>query len=299
MTRQRSKIAFFIVALLWGSSFAVQKPLLEFISPVSFTFWNFFLSGMVFLIYALVKRVPLMYRWREGIILGVFLSGMEILQMVGLRLTLSADTVFITNLGMLIIPFVSFVIFRKKIKLEDNLAIILAISGMYLLVGGVTGFSFGDGILLLSALSCAFYFVYSEKFEGEKSHHITALCIQQFFTVAFICLVWGLFSNLSFAVDHTIRFTVLWNVILFTTIPYAIVQWACGCADEMIAAIYDGVVEPLAGAFFSWIVFLEATSATKVAGAMIMIFAFIFSTLFSKRHFFEHLILKLFKYKRQ
>ena len=84
MTKNRSKLIFFIAAILWGASYSIQKPLLAHINPITYTFWSFFLSGLIFLIYAIYKKIPITYRWREGIILGVFISGMEILEMVGL-----------------------------------------------------------------------------------------------------------------------------------------------------------------------------------------------------------------------
>ena len=164
MTRATSRRIFFIAAVLWGASYAVQKPLLDHIDPVVFTFWNFFLSGILFFGYALIKRIPLTFRWREGIVLGFFLCGMEILEMVGLHMTSSARTVFLTNVGMLIIPYVGWIFFKDRVKVEDGLAIAIAILGMYMLVGGVRGFSWGDAILLLSAFSSAFYFIYSEFF---------------------------------------------------------------------------------------------------------------------------------------
>lgn len=287
MTRQKSKYAFFLMAVLWGASYAIQKPLLDSINPVVFTFWNFFLSGIIFFIYALVKKIPLTYRWREGLILGFFLCGMEILEMVGLKLTSSANTVFLTNLGMLIIPYVGWLFFKNKIKMENGIAIAIATVGMYLLVGGVHGFSLGDGILLMSALASAFYFIYSERFEAERSRHITTLCVQQFFVISVVCLIWAMFAGTSFVVTPAIRIELLWQVALFTTIPYVIIQWASRYADEMIAVVYDGVVEPLTGAILAWVIFLEATSVTKVIGGMLMILAFMFAAIFSRRHFLK------------
>jgi drug/metabolite transporter (DMT)-like permease len=295
MNKKTSKLIFFIAAVLWGSSYAIQKPLLEFIDPVVFTFWNFFLSGMLFFGYAVWKKIPLTYRWREGIVLGIFVSGMEILEMVGLKLTSSANTVFLTNLGMLIIPYVGWIFYKGKVKVEDGIAIAIAIVGMYMLVGGVHGFGLGEGILLLSALSSAFYFIYSERYEAERARHITTLCIQQFFVVSLICLIWGLWTGTSFTVESGLRVTLLWQVILFTAIPYAIIQWASRYADEMIAAVYDGVVEPLTGAVLSWVIFMDATTPSKVVGGILMILSFIFAALFSRRHFVKHIFMKLDK----
>jgi drug/metabolite transporter (DMT)-like permease len=295
MSKQTSKLIFFIAALLWGSSYAIQKPLLDSIDPVVFTFWNFFLSGVAFFIFAIVQKIPLTYRWREGLILGFYLCGMEILEMVGLKLTSSANTVFLTNVGMLIIPFVGYLFFKKLVKKEDGVAVLISIFGMYLLVGGVKGFSLGDGILLLSALASAFYFIYSERFEAEKARHITTLCIQQFFIVSIVCLVWIQFAGTSLTVSPGVRLELLWQVVLFTTIPYVIIQWASRYADEMIATVYDGVVEPLTGAILSWVIFHEATTPVQVIGGMLMVVSFVFAAVFSKRHFLSATLRKYFR----
>lgn len=281
------------MAIIWGSSYAFQKEFLNVLNPISFTFWSFFLSGTLFLIYALWKKIPLFYRLREGIILGIFLSGMEILETVGLTLTSSANIVFLTNIGMLIIPFVGFIFFKEKVKKEDYSAIILAICGMYFLVGGLHGFGAGEIIALFSAVASAFYFIYSERFEAEKSSHVTTLCIQQFFTIALVCLIWAFFSHDTFVVPQSALPELLWQVALFTAIPYAVIQWASHYADEMVAAIYDGVVEPLTGAIVSWVFFLEATTPTKIIGGVLMVFAFAFTALYSDRIFIKHAIRSL------
>jgi drug/metabolite transporter (DMT)-like permease len=68
-------------------------------------------------------------------------------------------------------------------------------------------------------------------------------------------------------------------------VPYSIIQWASRWADEIIAAIYDGVVEPLTGAFMSWFIFSEATSVLKILGGMMMVVSFIFAAVATRRHF--------------
>ena len=227
-------------------------------------------------------------------VLGFFLSGIEIFEMVGLKFTSSANTVFLTNVGMLMIPFVGWFLFRDKVKFENIVAIIIATVGMYMLVGGLSGFGKGEIIVLLSSIASAFYFIYSERFEAERSSHITSLCIQQFFAISLVCFIWSTFSGDSFSIPQNLRLELLWQIGLFTTLPYAIIQWASRYADEMIAAVYDGVVEPLTGAILSWVIFLEATSVSQVLGGVVMIFSFVFAAIFSKRHFLKQLFVHMF-----
>jgi drug/metabolite transporter (DMT)-like permease len=298
MNKHTSKIVFFAAALLWGASYPFQKPLLDILPPVSFTFWNFSISLFLFLLYAIYKKIPLLYRWREGVTLGLMLSGIEIFEMVGLQSTFSANAVFLTNFGMLLVPFTGWLLFRHVIKRVDFLSLLLATFGMYLLVGGLHGFTMGDSFLLLSALSCAFYFVYSERFEAERASHITTLCIQQFAVISLVCLCWNLFNGISFAVPHATQGILILEILAFTTLPYAIIQWASRYADEMIAAVYDGIVEPVVGCLVAWFVFFEPATRFQIIGGVIMLFAFAFSALVSDRHFLKRMLKGFIKLER-
>jgi drug/metabolite transporter (DMT)-like permease len=280
-----SKFAFFIAAVLWGMSFAFQKTLLVFVSPYSFIFWNFAVALIILFCYATYKKSNLLYRLPEGLFLGVLLAGIELFQTAGLAITSSANTVFISNIGMLFVPYAGWMLFRHKISLKDNAAIVLAILGMYMLVGGVHGFGFGEALLLLSAVCMAAYFPYLRRFEGERSSHVLALSVQQFFVVTSISGLAVFFVQESFSIPSPIIGNLFLQIILFTAIPYMMILWASQWADEMVAAIYDGVVEPLIGGVVAWGFFAEATTQTRVLGALLMVVAFSFASLFSGRHF--------------
>jgi len=245
--RNWSKFAFFIAAVLWGTSFAFQKTLLVFINPYAFIFWNFAVAFIILASYAAYKKSRLLYRLPEGLFLGGLLAGIELFQTAGLAITSSANTVFISNVGMLFVPYAGWMLFRYKISLKDNLAIGVAILGMYMLVGGVHGVGFGDVLLLLSAVCMALYFPYLRRFEGEKSSHVLALSVQQFFAVTVISGLTVFLVQESFSVPSQVLGNFFLQILIFNAFPYMMILWASQWADEMIAAIYDGVVEPLVG----------------------------------------------------
>lgn len=280
-----SKFAFFIAAVLWGTSFAFQKTLLVFINPYSFIFWNFAIALIILFCYATYKKSRLLYRLKEGLFLGLLLAGIELFQTAGLSITSSANTVFISNIGMLFVPYAGWMLFRHKISLKDNVSIALAIVGMYMLVGGMHGFGIGEVLLLLSAVCMALYFPYLRRFEGEKSSHVLALSVQQFFAVTIISGLTVILAQESFSVPSQVTGNLLAQVLMFNALPYMLILWASQWADEMVAAIYDGVVEPLIGGVVAWGFFAEATTQTRVLGALLMVVAFSFASLFSGRHF--------------
>ncbi|MFA6503297.1 MAG: DMT family transporter [Candidatus Paceibacterota bacterium] len=280
-----SRFAFFIAAVLWGTSFAFQKTLLVFISPYSFIFWNFAVAFIILFCYATIKGSNLLYRLPEGLFLGALLAGIELFQTVGLAFTSSANTVFISNLGMLLIPYAGWMLFRHRVSLKDNVTVLLAVIGMYLLVGGVHGFGFGEAMLVLSAVCMAAYFPYLRRFEGEKSSHVLVLSVQQFFAVTVIAGAVVLYAQESFAVPSPILGNLFIQILVFTAIPYMMILWASQWADEMVAAIYDGVVEPLVTCVVAWGFFAEPTTRASVLGALLMVVAFSFASLFSGKHF--------------
>lgn len=280
----KTKLAIVLVAFLWGSSFAFQKGILDFIDPVTFTFYNFLLTGIIFLIYSVYKKKNIFYRIREGILLGSLITVMEISQMYGLHLSTAANTSFISNLGMLFIPYFGYIIYKHKVTLIDTLALLGAGIGMYFLVGGLDGLGFGDLFLLMSAFFMAFYFLMSERYEGESGVHLSVLCAQQFLTVSVLSGIYMFFSGYDFVVpkDITSHFVIL--IIIFTALPYTLIQWSSKHSNEMMVSMYDGVVEPLVGGIVAWFIFFEATSIIQISGGLIMVISFAISAIYDNKH---------------
>lgn len=279
-----AKIATLLVAFLWGSSFAFQKGILEIVDPVRFTFYNFLVTGLFFLAYALYKKKDLLYRWKEGFLLGVLVTGMELTQMYGLHLSTAANTSFISNLGMLFIPYFGYFIFKHKVTKMDSLALVGAGIGMYFLVGGIAGVSYGDIFLLASAFFMAFYFLMSQRYEGENNGHLSVLCAQQFLTVGLVTGMYMLFSQDTFTIPLSILNNFIILIIIFTTLPYLLIQWSSKYTNEMTVSMYDGVVEPLVGGIVAWAIFYESTTTSQVFGGLGMVLCFAISALYTQKH---------------
>ncbi|MFA5132052.1 MAG: DMT family transporter [Candidatus Paceibacterota bacterium] len=280
----KTKLAIILVAFLWGSSFAFQKGILDFIDPVTFTFYNFLLTGIVFLVYSIYKKKNIFYRIREGILLGSLITVMEIAQMYGLHLSTAANTSFISNLGMLFIPYLGYLMYRHNVTTTDTFALLGAGVGMYFLVGGLDGLAFGDLFLLMSAFFMAFYFLMSQRYEGESGVHLSVLCAQQFLTVSFLSGVYMMLNNYDFLIPKDTASHFILLIIIFTALPYALIQWSSKHSNEMMVSMYDGVVEPLVGGIVAWFIFFEATSVLQVLGGLVMVISFGISAVYDKKH---------------
>ena len=286
ITKKTSKILFVIVAFVWGVSFSFQKVLLENIGPAVFNFYNFAVPTLILLIMAIWNKNNILYKWRYGAVLGIYLSGLEIFQMYGLKYSTAANTVFLSNMGMLIIPFVAFLLYRNNIKKENIIALILSIIGMYLLVGGLDKFNFGEGLLLISSIFMSLYFLYSHRFGYIEKGSVTVICFQSFFVSTIILFFSAIFLGEQFTIKNDLVFDLIWQIIVFTLLPYFLVQIASIRSDHSNPAIYDGILEPLVGAIVAWVIFKESVSYVNVMGAFIMVFSFIFAVIYSMRHFY-------------
>jgi drug/metabolite transporter (DMT)-like permease len=278
-----SRLAFFLVAILWGSSFAFQKELFSFIGPSSMTFYNFLPAAIVFIFLSLTLGKSIFYRWREGLVLGVMLTFLELFQTYALYNTSASNSAFISNLGMLLIPFLGFLIFKHKIRNVDIIAILISVIGMYFLVGGVYSLNKGDVLCVVTALFIGLYFLYSEYFQGEKKSDLITLCAQQFFIVTILSLISSFIFSEALFVEKIHIFTLSWQVFVFNIFPFVLIQWASRYSDDMTATMYDGVLEPLVGGLVAWIIFKEVLSSFNIFGAIIMLFAFGLSIVWGRK----------------
>ncbi|MBI4160458.1 MAG: EamA family transporter [Candidatus Yanofskybacteria bacterium] len=272
------RIALFLVSFLWGISFVFTKGYLEVLNPITFTAYSFLISGLFFLLIVFYQGKKFSFRLREGILLGVLLFFLEVPQMIGLSLTTAANTAFISVFGILLIPFLERVLYKHKIKLTTFIALITAFSGAYFLTGGIEHFSAGDIWVVIGAIGCLFYMVYSDNFEKEKKSDMAVLCSQQFIIVGAISLFVAIVSRapLGLQIPDGSWMPFIALTFFFTLIPYLLLQWAERYADEVKITFYNAL-EPLVGGVAAWTIGAEKATPPMVFGGGLIILALVIS----------------------
>ena len=272
------KLALFFVSFFWGVSFIFTKQYLEVIHPLLFTAWTFLLAGGIFFILAKGRsKQPLTFRLREGMILGVFLFFLEAPQMIGLSETSAANTAFITSLGILLIPLAEWVIYRRAVTLYTWLALLVAGFGLYYLTGGIGVMNRGDAWVILAALGCMLYMVYSDHYEKEERSDLFVLCTQQFLTVGLLALGMAFLTQVSIVVIPShLYMPLVYLTLFFTFVPYLLIQWAERYASEVEVTFY-GILEPVIGGIAAWTIGRESPTLMMVIGGILVIGALIVS----------------------
>lgn len=271
-------------AILWGWSFIYAKALLEYIDPIFLTGTTFLLSGVLFLLYCTLSGRSLVFRWREGLILGGLLCLVEMAQTIGLSQTTAANTVFISGLGVLTVPFLERIFFKKKVPLIIWFAVVMSLVGLYFLTGGPNEIGQGDLWVFLCALGVGAYLIATSRFEKEKKSDIYVLCAQQFLSV-------GIFASMTSFLLGTFELSSLepfWQEFLIlsffaTLLPYTFIQYA----EEYLTTFqitFISSLEPFVGGLLAWTYGREPHTALMVAGGIIMACASLVAETFPSVH---------------
>ena len=218
-----ASIVLAVVALVWGTTYAVIKDTLSVVQPFSLMMFRFGFSALILsLMYLkkikIIKGVDL----KRGIIIGIFMFLAFYFLIVSIRFTTASKFSFIVGAYVLIVPFLSWVINKTKLDRYAIVGAILATIGLAFLTmerGAV--FNLWD----LVAGCCSFFFaahmIAIEKYSGDSDPIL--LTIIQFITTAVLFIILtGIKEGYDFTVLPEIKWTLGYLVIISTIIPFAI-----------------------------------------------------------------------------
>ncbi|HSB53126.1 MAG TPA: EamA family transporter [Gemmatimonadales bacterium] len=187
MTRRQAVFTLWTTCLIWGTAFPLAKLGLRDASPMAFSCARFVLASALLLP---MLRGTTWEEWRHGAILALLLSLGFGLQTIGLNLTTPSRSGFITALYLVFVPVILWAIDRSLPDRWAALALVIALTGMFLLTrhdGQGGGPNLGDFLTLLSSISFAAHLVATGAF--ARRFRIERLMIGQIIVSTLITLV--------------------------------------------------------------------------------------------------------------
>ncbi len=190
--RLKADLTLLFVTVLWGSGFAVMR-----VAAGHGTI--FYLNGLRFHLGALLL-LPIA-KWRKAFnrknlvfvgLAGLALYGAAGLQQAGLVTTTAGNAGFITSLYVVIVPLLLWIIWKKTPSWMTGLAVLLALTGGFLLsTGGRFQVRQGDILIFIGSIIWAAHIIIVNKVQGK----IEALpfALGQFVVCGVLNLVTGLF----------------------------------------------------------------------------------------------------------
>lgn len=152
----------FLTALIWGVGFIPQKLVTDVLPAFCFNGIRYLLGGLVVFFFARC-RLPFSGPNRiRTVIAGSILFTAAALQQYGIKITTVGNTSFITAIYVVLVPFLSSLFFKKRVKPICYLAAVIALIGIYLLSTGgkpLNTISKGDIFIFIGSIFWALHII--------------------------------------------------------------------------------------------------------------------------------------------
>lgn len=266
-----ASIVLTVVALVWGTTFAVIKDTLGVVQPFTLMTLRFGFSAVLLALLYLnkiknMKKIDL----KRGVIIGIFMFLAFYLMIISLRFTTASKFSFIIASYVLIVPFLSWLINKKFLDKYAIISAVIATVGLgFLTIEKGVNFNIWD----LVAVCCSFFFaahmVAIEKYSGD-SDPITLTIIQFIVTAIFFTILTGVKEGYNFSILPKIKWTLGYLVVVSTVIPFAIQN----IVQKYISSTSTALILTLQSAFGSIfaIYYLNEKMTAQIGIGCILIF---------------------------
>jgi drug/metabolite transporter (DMT)-like permease len=290
LRRHNAELLLLLITVLWGGTFAIVKDSLNTTSPATFVLLRFGIAAVLSLLLwpAALKTWDTTVHTR-GAILG-FLYGIGfLLQTIGLTLTTASSSAFITGTMVVFVPFVYYIVERRRIRWFHTASILSVVLGLWLFTAPEhVGVNAGDLVTLLSAILWAVYLTYIDLWTTEwraEPQRLNALVQLQFIMTSILAV-----SMIYFMEGGSLQLT--WSSDLILSLLYCAVAASVVATwvqtrfqqftDPVRAAVIYAV-EPLAAAAIAWVMLHERLTPRELVGAAVLIAGIVVPDLIASR----------------
>ncbi len=257
------------ITVVWGLTFVIVKDALGHADPLSFLALRFSVAAFAAV---LIAQRQLLDRelWKAAALLGACLITGYQMQTWGLKWTSPSRSAFLTGLCVILVPFLSAVLFKRRLAVPAVAGAAIAVAGLYLLTGAgaASGTLLGDLLTLGCAVAFAFHISLTERFAAK--YPAFALVAAQLVWSAVVFTLMVPFGEQR--VDATSGFwiAVLVTGLLATTMGIGLQTWAQARTTAVRAALIYAL-EPVFAVAYSTISTGEVLGNREIIGGSLII----------------------------
>jgi drug/metabolite transporter (DMT)-like permease len=274
-----------LAIIFWGTSFVATKTLLDEIKPVTIIILRLILASILLTAIAIYTRRTFSINLKSHgwiFILALVAVFHLWIQVTGLQFTTASNTGWIIGTAPIFMAILGFIFYRERITILQISGIIIALTGLLLLIGkgDITSISLiqnkGDLLVLGSAFTWGVYSMVNKKISLKYSPLMTILYL--FLMMAVIIIPFNLNSVVIISVINLS--SIGWISVLFLGIfcsGVSYVIWAQALRDMESAKVGAFLYfDPLVTVIAAWL-FLrdEITFLMIFSGLLIMAGVFI------------------------
>lgn len=261
-----------LIAMIWGSGFVgTQLALDGGLTPLQLLTIRFFIGAVLInlIFFKQIKENINKEMLKSGVILGFFLFIAFAVQTIGILYTTPTKNAFITAANVVIVPFIGFFIYKRKLDKIGIISSIMTLIGIGILsLEADFSINIGDFLTLICAFGFAFHIFFTSEF-ASKYNPIILTGIQ--FTVAFILsLVCQIFmSEMKIEAQINGYLGALYLGVFSTTIAF-LLQTIC---QKMVDGTKTAIIlstEAVFGTIFSVLILKEIVTLKMLIGIAII-----------------------------
>ena len=280
-----SLICAVITSVLWGSAFIAQDMGMDFIGPHTFNVGRFFvgfLTLLPFFFLVELKKIKTKNSFNKKVffylvVLGFILGVGQALQQISLIYTDVANTGIFTVMYVIIVPFISYFIFSKKIHWSVwPAALFCVLGGLLLSELKDVSVRYGDTLGVLSAFCWAFHIIYISKTVKFFNFPITIAMSQCFMAFLFTVIPMFIYEEPSFSNLFKESYEILYVGVLSSGLAFLLQTYTLQNLTPAPAAIIFSL-EGMFAAIFAWLILDQFLNEIKILGIFLILFAVIFS----------------------
>ncbi|WBW98287.1 DMT family transporter [Oceanirhabdus sp. W0125-5] len=280
-------LALLIVAAVWGGGFVAVKDALDTTSPYFIMTMRFTIATLLMGIFfwKKIKNIN-MASLKAGVIIGIILFLAFAFQTVGLQYTTASKQSFVTAVYVVMVPFLYWIVTKKRPKAYNFFAAFLCLGGIWFLTlsgestVGESLISKGDGLTLICALLFAAHIVavghYAQKYDPII---LTVLQLGVSAVLSFICMI--LLKQIPTQLGSETMIPILYLAALSTFLAFLIQNVAQKYTYSTHAALIM-CLEALFGAIFAVILLNEALTIKMIVGCGLIFISIFISELGTK-----------------
>lgn len=279
MKKHIGEIGLFTIAIIWGSGFIGTKLALDGgLSTVQTLTLRFFIASIILgvVFYKKIKENINKESIKAGALLGLFSFIGFSTQTLGLVYTTVSKNAFITAVNVVIVPFIGFILYRRKLDKIGVISSFMALVGIGVLsLEADLSVNFGDFLTFL----CAFGFAFHIFFTGEftKKYNSYVLTVTQFVVAFLLSLVLQIVTKQGHIEASTTGLLGACYLGVFSTAVAFLLQTICQSKVDQTKSAIILSTESVFGTILSVIIFHEILTPRMIMGCLIIFISIIVS----------------------
>ena len=273
-----AKIALFITAILWGSTFAIGKLAAEAFSASFIIAFRFLVASLAMLTVAYPQRKQIDRQYLVcGFWMGLVLFASYALQVTGLTLDTSpGKSAFLCTTYSIFVPFLYWIATKKAPKIHHLLCVFLCLTGVGIvsLTGG-WGMSAGDILTVASGVPGAINIVLSSIF-CKKRNVLLLTTIELWVVTIFAWIFVGVGNGFPAAFPLDAVGGIVYLGLIATALCFFLQSFGLKYAEPAIGGMLLSL-ESVFGVVFSIILYHEHITSRMLVGFTVIFMAILLS----------------------